>query len=337
MGGAALTFSVALCTHNGARFIAEQVRSILNQSVPPTQLVLSDDSSTDATVTSAREVVSRFQAEHPEYPLQFTVLVNQEPLGVTANFQQAIVQCTGELIALSDQDDVWAPNRLERFAEQFAARPELSVLHSDARLVDESGHPIGQALSSAIGFSRAEERAIHEGNALKVLLRRNVVTGATTVFRRDLVDASTPFPESWLHDEWLAMVAAVIGLVDFLPEQLTDYRQHELNQIGASTPTAAQLFGRLREPRFERNARLLERAQALADRASHLDALAGDKHGHHFAARAAGKLAHERSRSALAGPRILRVLPVLREVLTGRYHRYGRARYDIVRDLVQPQ
>lgn len=332
-----MTLSVALCTHNGLPFVSEQVRSILHQSAPPTQIVLSDDASTDATVATVREIVARFRAERPHSPLQLTVLTNRVPLGVTANFQQAVNACTGDLIALCDQDDVWVPDRLERMTARFAADPALTLVHSDARLIDESGAPLGQTLSAAIGLSASERQAIHAGNALRVLLRRNVVTGATTVFRRSLLAAALPFPESWVHDEWLAVVAAITGRVDFLPEQLTDYRQHATNQIGAAKPTTAQKFGRLREKRSQRNQRMLKRANAFADRATPLAALAPDASARRIITDAAGKLAHERARSALPATRLLRVLPILGETFTGRYHRYGRARYDIVRDLVQPE
>lgn len=331
-----MTFSVALCSHNGAPYIAEQVRSILHQTTPPAQIVLSDDASSDATVATVRDIIARARAERPHLPLQLTVLKNDEPLGITANFQQAVAACTGELIALCDQDDVWAANRIELVSAQFAERPDLTLLHSDARLVDEHGDALGHQLFEAIRFTRSEMRAIRSGNALKVLLQRNVVTGATTVFRRGLLDAALPFPESWVHDEWLAVVAAVTGRVDFLTEPLVDYRQHGANQIGAEKPTMKQIADRLLQPRVERNATLLSRAQELADRAPQLTGDGAGKQRRDILNVAAAKLSHEQARSALPATRALRIVPVLRELLTGRYHRYGRARFDVVRDLLQP-
>lgn len=304
---------------------------MLHQTVTAAQLVLSDDASTDGTVEAVREVVARFRAERPSLPLVFTVLENPEPLGVTANFEQAVRACTGDLVALCDQDDLWAPNRLEVVTALFAADPRLLLLHGDARLVDAGGEPLGETLFDGIGFGATEQREVREGRAFDTLLRRNVVTGATTVFRRELLERALPFPASWVHDEWLAMVAAIFGRVDFVPEALVDYRQHGGNQIGAGAPSLAELFGRLREPRAVRNARLLARAEALLARLEARDDVSPD-----VVEAAAGKLRHERVRSALPGPRPLRIVPVLREALTGRYSRFGRARYDVVRDLVQP-
>lgn len=323
--------SVALCTYNGERFVAEQLRSILHQTVMPAQVVVSDDGSSDATVQIVKDVFARFGAEHNGSAPVLTVLRNEKALGVTANFQQATMACTGDLIALSDQDDLWVPERLECMVAQLVARPDLTLLHSDARLVDDQGNPLGGNLSTAIGFSAGERRKIHAGQARDVLMRRNVVTGATTVFRRSLLEKAAPFPAAWVHDEWLAMVASITGRVDFLPEELTDYRQHASNQIGASKPTLGEKVSRVREPRAERNARLLARAESLEARLAEISDVPDT-----VRALAAKKRRHEQARSALPKTRVLRVVPVLWRALGGGYSRFGRARYDIVRDLLQP-
>ena len=75
-------------------------------------------------------------------PVELTVLINALPLGVTRNFEQAIGLCTGDLIALCDQDDIWHASKLERLAHEFENRPDLSLLHSDLRLVDREGKPL---------------------------------------------------------------------------------------------------------------------------------------------------------------------------------------------------
>lgn len=325
-----LTISVALCTHNGMPYIVEQLTSILRQSTVPQQLVVSDDASGDGTVARIREEVARFRAERSGLSFELVVLENPSPLGVTANFEQAIRACTGDLIVLSDQDDVWHGHRLARVREVFVADPSLLLLHSDARLVGAGGEPLGDLLSEGIGFTRSEQDAIHHGRGLEILLRRNVVTGATAAFRRSLVEGSVPFPDSWVHDEWLAIVASILGRIDFLPEPLVDYRQHGNNQIGAERPGWIQLWGRLRESRDGRNARLLARAEALAER------FVGGEVDVSITERLRQKVNHERVRAGLPRGRMFRLWPVFREWLTGRYTRFGRARFDILRDLVQP-
>jgi glycosyltransferase involved in cell wall biosynthesis len=327
-----LTVSVALCTHNGAGYLAKQLLSILGQTAPPDEIVLSDDASRDDTVDIAERVVSEWRVAHPGTTPRFQVVRNTAALGVTANFEGALAACVGDVIALSDQDDVWLPKRLEIMVGEFARRPDLDLLHSDARLVDGEGDDLGTTLLGTLGVTAAVRAAEHSGHAFDLLLRRNVVTGATALVRRDLVLRARPFPEAWVHDEWLAMVAAATGVVDVLDEALVDYRQHDANQIGVTALDAAGHIGRLRAPRTLRNKRLLARAEALAERApAFVPAPDSDRLGLIEA-----KLVHERMRSALPAPRVARVWPVLREWATGRYSRFGRGLQDVLRDLVQP-
>ena len=314
--------SVALCTHNGARYVVEQVRSILAQSEPPAQVVLSDDASTDDTVALVEGLWAGAQSA-PE----LLVLRNPVALGVTANFEQAVLACTGELVALCDQDDVWAPDRLERMVDVFQRSPGLSLLFTDARLVDEAGADLGPSLFEALEVDGNDLRGIRGDGAFAVLLRRNLVTGATVLFRRSLLDSALPFDPDWVHDEWLAIIAAITGRVDFLPLQLIEYRQHGGNQIGARKPTLRDKIGRVTESRTARNARLSARAQALVDRGGYPPEIA---------TLVAQKAAHEQRRQRYPAARLLRLGPVLRTALSGDYGRYGRGRYDVVRDLLQP-
>ncbi|MBC7489470.1 MAG: glycosyltransferase family 2 protein, partial [Glaciimonas sp.] len=227
--------SVALCTHNGGAFILDQINSICRQSLMPSEIVLSDDASSDNGVALAQSAVANGQGRRPHMQLQ--VIRNDSPLRVVKNFEQAVRACTGNLIALCDQDDVWHSNRLERITAEFAKRPDLLLLHSNARLIDAQGQALPGSLFDALEVQPFELQWIHQQRAFDVFLRRNLVTGATTVFRRALLQYALPFPKEWLHDEWLAMVAAAMSGVDVLEDPLIDYRQHAYNQIGARRET----------------------------------------------------------------------------------------------------
>ena len=324
--------SVALCTYNGAAFLEEQLRSILDQSLLPTEIVVSDDGSSDGSAELVLSVFGAWQALHPGVVVRLRVLRNDAPLGVTANFEQALSACTGDLIALSDQDDVWHPDRLDRVVSAFQGRPSLQLLHTDARLVDADGLPLGATLLDTLGVSAADRDAVRSGRGIDALLRRNVVTGATMVVRRELVGRARPFPASWVHDEWLAMVAAASGEMDLLDEALVDYRQHAGNQIGASSLDASGRLGRLTASRRARNARLLARAVDLRERAgAFVPAPTAET-----LQRIDAKLAHERMRSGLPAARARRVRPVLRALRAGDYTRFGLGLQDVLRDLVQP-
>jgi len=326
------SISVALCTYNGSAFLEEQLQSILDQTLRPTEIVVSDDGSTDGSADLVLGIFGAWQTRNPGAEVSLRVLRNATPLGVTANFEQALSACTGELIALSDQDDVWHADRLDRIVSVFGRRPSLYLLHTDARLVDAQGHPLGTTLLDTLGVSAEDRNAVHGGRAIDALLRRNIVTGATAVVRRSLVERARPFPASWVHDEWLAMVAAASGEMDLLDEPLVDYRQHEGNQIGASSLDLGGRLGRLTASRGARNARLLARAVALQERARTFEPAPSTE----TLGKIDAKLAHERMRSALPAARIGRVPAVLRALRAGTYRRYGLGLQDALRDLVQP-
>ncbi|MBT2298884.1 glycosyltransferase family 2 protein [Variovorax paradoxus] len=323
--------SVALCTHNGARYIGEQVRSICLQTLPPQEIVISDDASTDDGVAVALATLQECKQAKPQLSIDVRVIENSPALRVTKNFEQAVLACTGELIALSDQDDVWHPERLARMAAEFERRPGLLLLHTDARLVGADGRDLGESLFHALEVMPFELDWIHTRRAFDVYLRRNLATGATTVFRRSLLVHAAPFPVEWLHDEWLAIVAAAIGDVDVLEDRLIDYRQHENNQIGAQRDSYLRKVRKALASRGDRNARHAVKAELLLSRLLALDRLVARE----TIAKVREKLAHQRFRAALPAGRLARILPVTREALKGRYDRFGRGARGVVRDLFE--
>lgn len=321
--------SVALGTHNGERFVGEQVASILAQTRPVDEIVLSDDASTDRTV----EIVERAVAEHRELQgraPELVVLRNDPPLRVTKNFEQALLATTGDLVALCDQDDVWHPERVAALAAVFDD-PAVLLVFGNARQVDADGAYLGHDLFDAIGMSAGERALVESGRAYEAFLRRNLATGATVMLRRSLVDQAAPFPEAWLHDEWLAVLAAAQGGVRMLDRALTDYRQHGNNQVGMERLGFARKLRMFAEPRTERNLRLYRRARALPPALDALDGVPAE-----FRAAAREKYAFEEARQAYPKPRLLRLAPVVRQLRLGRYGRYGTGLKDAVRNLLQP-
>jgi glycosyltransferase involved in cell wall biosynthesis len=324
------TVSVALGSYNGAAFIEEQLRSILRQTRRPDQLVIADDGSTDGTLDVVREVVE--QDASSGRPIELVLLGGgDEPLGVAGNFVRALGACTGSVIALSDQDDSWVPDRLELLVAVLDRSPDTALVHSDADLVDESGVSLGHSLFEALGVTDAELAGIAAGDGFAVMLRRNLVTGATTVFRRELLELAMPVPAGWIHDEWLGIIAAATGRTAVVRRALIRYRQHGSNQIGAQRLTLRRRFDKLAEPGAARNATLLIRAESLVTRLEVLgDAVPAERRE-----LARGKLAHEQLRVSLPLSRWRRIGPVLGEWRRGGYRRFGLGSRDVLRDLVQ--
>jgi glycosyltransferase involved in cell wall biosynthesis len=323
------TVSVALCTHNGERFVGQQVTSILNQSVPVDEIVVGDDASRDGTVAVIEAAVADARGRGLEIDL--TIVRREAPLGVAKNFEDTVARTTGDLVALSDQDDVWPADRVARLIPVFSD-PAVMLVHSDARLVDADGVPTGGLLLDALDATARERRALTSGHAFGVLLRRNLVTGATAVTRGSFARGAPPIGEGWIHDEWFAMVAALSGGVRLVPEPLLDYRQHGGNQIGASAVDWERRKQKLTEARDERAARLIARAASIAGYAdAHPEA--ADARNRETLHR---KLAHEQWRASLPVSRVARVPRVAAAAVCGRYHRYNRGLIDVARDLVQP-
>lgn len=324
-----MNISVALGTHNGEPYIREQIASILVQTRPVDEIVLSDDASSDDTVAIVEEAVAAHRRAHGTSP-ELQVLRNDPPLRVTKNFEQALRTATGELVALCDQDDVWHPTRIAELSACFND-PDVLLVFSNARQVDAAGAYLGHELFEAISMSTAERSLLERGDAYTAFLRRNLATGATVMLRRSLVDQAVPFPDAWLHDEWLAMLAAAQDGVRMLDRSLTDYRQHGGNQVGMERIGTLRKFRMFAQPRTERNLRLYRRASVLPAALDALDGVSGE-----YRAAAHEKFSFEEARQAYPRSRVRRLGPILTQLRLGRYTKYGTGLKDAVRNLLQP-
>jgi glycosyltransferase involved in cell wall biosynthesis len=317
--------SVALCTYNGERFLAQQLASILNQTAAPVEIVVADDGSTDGTLQIAQAAAAESTTT------AVIVLAPSARLGVTKNFERAISATSAPIVALSDQDDVWLDGKLEAMKRGFDDEGVVLV-HTDARLVDEDGHPLALSLFEALEISADQLDREQSEDGYRMLLRRNLTTGATMAFRRELLDIASPFPVDWVHDEWLAMIAAATARIRVLPERLIDYRQHGSNAIGVARPTLSHKMRRVTGSSRERNRMLAGKFTTLSDRLAELGSAV--RPGAVEATRA--KAEFEAARAAYPANRVLRVLPVLRMYRSGRYQRFAsRGKWDIVRDILQ--
>lgn len=325
-GGTPNTVAVVLCTYNGVRYLPEQLDSLLGQSRPPDQLVIVDDDSGDGTWTLLEAFADRARAKGIDVRLE----CNPENLGYRRNFERAAGLARADLIFLCDQDDIWYSDKVARMEAEFLARPGLLLLHTDARLVDGRGEALDCSLFEALEMTPEEIAQVHSGDAFEVLMRRNVVTGATAAFRRAILRQAIPFPEMWVHDEWLAVVAAVSGEVDCLDIPLIEYRQHGGNQIGVQLRSARQKLAR--EKGFRR-----QHMRSVAERLEQLDACLGQRQvalsGRWHETLRQRRL-HARARADLPRAWPARWHHVLAETLSGRYRRFSFGFRSIVADLM---
>lgn len=314
-----LSLSIALATYNGERYLGEQLDSIARQTRLPDELVISDDASVDATPAIVRDFAQRVP-----FPVRFQT--NSERLGSTRNFETAIRACAGDIIFLCDQDDVWYRDKIALIEERFISDPGVGAVFTDADVVDQDLRPFGSRLWKAVRFGPEEQAQIAAHDALSVLLRHPVVTGATMAFRATYRDLVLPMPDIW-HDAWIALVIGATSHLAALPTPLIAYRQHSANQIGAPRRGKNRAIGlpRRRKSRGKSftviyspwvlcyellQKRLLTSADRLPDVRRQMSRLEE-------------KLVFLRARIALPPARWRRLPSALRELAAQRYHRYA--------------
>ncbi|MEY2472239.1 MAG: hypothetical protein QOK28_1568 [Actinomycetota bacterium] len=239
-----MTFGVAMATWNGAAFVEAQLASIATQTRRPDHVVVADDGSTDDTVLVVKQTCAQY-----DLPLEF-IAGGVEQLGATKNFERAVRAVDADVVVLSDQDDAWRADKLATIERAFATGADAAF--SDGRIVDAAGRPTGKTLWQSFHYDGTAD-------LLPVLLKHNVVTGATLAFSASARDLVVPFsPDGW-HDAWIAVVLSAAGCsIAALPQQLVDYRLHASNAEGLGTRDARRAVAQRAEGRKERELRHFE-------------------------------------------------------------------------------
>lgn len=317
--------SVVLCTYDGAAYLQEQLESLLCQTRKPDEIVIGDDCSRDDTWP----ILEAFRKKAGAMGIRVELTRHERNMGYVRNFSETLQKASGDLLFLCDQDDIWYWDKMALVAERFAREPGLLLVCSDARLVDADGSPLPHTLFDALELRAAERRALREGRAFDTLLRRSMVTGATAAFRKELLDVALPVGRGWIHDEWLAIVAAAAGRIGVIEDALIDYRQHGRNQVGMRKRTLADKLRDIVRPRQRQFVAEVERLDALhghlASAPGNFDHALGQvqRKREHFQRRVAlGRLSHW-----------ARVPGIVREAARGEYRRYGTGGRSMLRDL----
>jgi glycosyltransferase involved in cell wall biosynthesis len=198
--------SVVLCSYNGSQYLAEQIDSILRQDYRPLELIISDDASTDNT----RDVLKQYETNPA-----VRIFYQEKNIGLTLNFAFAAAKANGQLIAFSDQDDIWMENKITKLVAAIGDGP---LVYSDSLLVDEQGKSMDRKLSDL--------KRMYTGNDSRGYILYSCVWGHGMLIIRKLLEQSLPMPEQVHHDIWIAFLAFQNGGIKYLDEVLTHYRQH---------------------------------------------------------------------------------------------------------------
>lgn len=217
------SLSIVLATYNGQRYLAKQLDSIRGQTSSPTELIVSDDGSTDSTMKVVRDF-----AKSASFPVR--ILQNQTRLGYRANFMQAATVCSSDLIAFCDQDDIWSHEKLALIRLAFED-PQVLLVYHNATLINDGGAVLGttfrQRTRKRFGPLSLYPWAIIPGMAQA--LRRSLLR--LTPLHTASIDPYA-LSEAMPHDQWFPFWASVLGDIVYIPDSLAQYRQHGANESG---------------------------------------------------------------------------------------------------------
>ena len=241
--------SVALCTFNGEKYLRKQLDSILEQTVAVDEIVICDDLSTDATLSTLNQYKETF-------PNIFKIHANEKNLRSVKNFEKAISLCENEIVFLCDQDDMWIPEKVEVILNQFKISPELQVIATNAFIINDDEDMLN--VSTIYDISSKTTKEMKE----ILFFHQNFCTGATMAVRKEFANCIMPFPPENLfhHDEWIALKASLKNQLLFLNDRLIKYRIHQNQQVGGVIFSEQDLQKRLDKielPAEEMNSKII--------------------------------------------------------------------------------
>ncbi len=217
------TISVCMASYNGQRFILRQLRSILSQLGERDEVVIVDDGSSDGTFSVINQI----------HDSRIRVIRNQVNQGVIRAFERALSNARNEIIFLSDQDDEWYPNKAMRFLKIFDESPDITLILSDAIVIDDKGVKISDSW-----FKRRRFAPGVISNLIK-----NRYLGCTMALRRSVLHYILPFPSDIpMHDMWIGILNQIFGNTVYIPEPLMAYRRHDGNVTNTTHAPVAQMI-----------------------------------------------------------------------------------------------
>lgn len=198
--------SVCVATYNGEMYIRQQLLSILCQLADSDEVIISDDGSTDGTLTVIREINDK----------RIRLIDGPRRQSPTQNFENALRQAKGDYIFLSDQDDVWKPNKV---AVCMKWLQKYGCVVSDAEVTDSTLKVVHPSLFALL---KVRQSRIYN------TIWKNGYTGCCMAFSRRVLCAALPFPTNIpMHDIWIGNVAAYKYNVKFISDKLIYFRRHE--------------------------------------------------------------------------------------------------------------
>ncbi len=216
------TIDILLATYNGEKYVAEQIESILNQTYKNIHLIISDDCSTDKT----RDILKKYENDK-----RVEIHLQKENLGYIRNFEFLLKQVKNELYMLSDQDDVWLEEKVEKSLEVLKSK-NADMVFGDLEIVDKNLKTIYPSFGDFMLLNRKIKNKI---DSYELNYLYNCVTGCTVLSKKKFIEKILPVPyksKYVAHDHWMGLIVSLYGKMAYIPEKYIKYRQHGNNQIG---------------------------------------------------------------------------------------------------------
>ena len=205
--------SIAMATYNGAKYIREQIDSILFQTIRDFELVVCDDYSSDDKVSVLKEYAQKDSRIH--------VYENEQNLGFKKNFENAISKSTGDYIALCDQDDIWLPDHLETLISEM--RDDAQIVCGKPIFVNENNEELPDKYDY---FMMYHPPVSNEDTVRHIFLGRSTYQGASMLIRKSFFDKALPIPDgAYYHDSWFAILACFMEGFVFVDKPTMRYRR----------------------------------------------------------------------------------------------------------------
>lgn len=220
--------SVIMATCNGEAYLEQQLDSIIKQLDSNSEIIISDDCSTDKT----KNIIDQFNDS------RILLLQNKTSLGIIKNFEHALAHATGDIIFLSDQDDIWLPGKIEVCTKWFS---KYDLVITDCKVVNENLEILQESY-----FTKHRS-----GKGIIKNLAKNTYLGCCIAFKKELLKLILPFPEKIpMHDIWIGFVSEIFFKTNFINDKMVLYRRHGNN---ASTSSEKSKYNLLKKISFRLN------------------------------------------------------------------------------------
>ena len=216
---------ILLTTYNGEKYLKEQIDSILKQTYTNFRLLISDDCSKDSTI--------KILKEYEQKDNRIKVFLQEKNLGYVKNFEFLLTKVENEIYALSDQDDVWNNDKVEKTYKKLKEE-DADLVFTDLEIVNEKLETINSSFNDYMFLSRKIKK-YYKDYRLQYLY--NCITGCTLMSKKKYLEKIIPIPmdsKYVIHDTWIGLIVALNGKIAYLDEATIKYRQHGNNQVGSN-------------------------------------------------------------------------------------------------------